>query len=82
MGRLRGASVFPIVQLTSAPNPSKKYPGQFRPELEVLEWRQLGGNQPAQIESPKGGSGGAAEQIGRAVQPPTVEEELNDSINF
>jgi hypothetical protein len=74
MSALRGASVFPIVQLTSAPNPSKKYPGQFRPELEVLEWRQLG-NQPAQIEQ-------QVEQIGKSVQPPTVEEELNDSINF
>jgi hypothetical protein len=82
MGRLRGASVFPVVQLTSAPMPSKKYPGRFRPELEVLQWRQLGGDQPAQIEAPKGGAGGATEQIGKPVQPPTIEEELNDKIGF
>jgi hypothetical protein len=50
---LRDASVFPIVRLTSAPMPSKKYPGRFRPELEILEWRQTGANQPAQIDSPK-----------------------------
>jgi len=54
--------------------PSKTYPGQFRPELEVLEWRQLG-NQPAQIEQQIG-------QIGKPVQPPTIQEELNDKIGF
>jgi hypothetical protein len=74
MRAIRGESVFPIVQLTSAPMPSKTYPGQFRPELEVLEWRQLG-NQPAQIEQQIG-------QIGKPVQPPTIQEELNDKIGF
>jgi len=60
--------------------PSKKFPGRFRPELEVLEWRQLGGNQPAQIEPPKGGSDTTTKQIGRRVVPVTVEEELDDEI--
>ena len=77
---LRGASVYPIVRPTSAPMPSKKFPGRFRPELEVLEWRQLGGNQPAQIEPPKGGSDTTTKQIGRRVVPVTVEEELDDEI--
>jgi hypothetical protein len=77
MGALRGASVFPIVQLTSAPMPSKKFPGRFRPEFEPIEWRQIGSNQPAQIESPK-----QAEQIGKPVEPVTMKEVLNDEIGF
>jgi hypothetical protein len=82
MSALRGACVYPIVQLTSAPMISKKFPGRFRPELEVLEWRQLGGKQPAQIESPKSGAGGATAQIGKPVEPVTIQEELDDEIPF
>jgi hypothetical protein len=78
MRRLRGASVYPVVRLTSVPKPSKKFPGQFRPELEVLGWQDLGDNQPAQIEPPK--QGGSAEQIGKPVEPVTTKEVLNDEI--
>jgi hypothetical protein len=78
MGVFRGASVFPIVQLTSAPMPSKKFPGRFRPELEIVEWRQGGGKQPAQVEPPK--QGGKPEQIGKPAEPVTTKEELNDEI--
>jgi hypothetical protein len=52
--------------------PSKTFPGRFRPEFEVLEWRQLG-NQPTQIEQ-------QVQQIGKRVKEPTIEEELNDSL--
>jgi hypothetical protein len=75
MGVLRGASVWPIVRLTSTPMPSKNFPGRFRPELEIVEWRQIGSNQPAQIESPK-----QAEQIGKPVKEPSFDEEMNDEI--
>jgi hypothetical protein len=80
MSALRGASVLPIVRLTSEPMPSKKFPGRFRPELEIVEWRQLDGNPQAQIEPPKSGAGGGAEQIGTPVAPVTIKEELNDSL--
>jgi hypothetical protein len=75
MGVLRGAAVLPIVKPTSAPMPSKKFPGRFRPELEIVEWRQIGANQPAQIESAK-----PTNQIGKPVVEPTLSEELNDEI--
>jgi hypothetical protein len=71
---LRGASVFPVVKLTSAPIPSKKFPGRFRPELECIEWRQLGGDKPVQIEPPK------PAEIGKPVEPVTTKEELDDEI--
>jgi len=77
MSMLRNAAVFPIVRLTSAPMPSKKYPGRFRPEFEVLEWRQISSDQPAQIEPSK-----QAEQIGKPVEPVTLKEELNDEIGI
>jgi hypothetical protein len=74
MSALRGVSVYPIVRLTSAPMASKKFPGRFRPEFEVLERRSLGGEQPAQIEqSPTG-------QIGKPVEPVTTEELLDDAV--
>jgi len=81
MSRLLGV-VFPIVQLTSVPMPSKKFPGRFRPEFEVIEFRDFSGGRQSvpQIESPK--SGGAAEQIGKPVKPVTTGEELDDSIPF
>jgi hypothetical protein len=77
MGKLRGVSVYPVIRFTSAPMPSKKYPARFRPEFEVLQWRQLGGDQPAQIEPPK-----QVNQIGKPVQPVTTEEELDDAVGF
>jgi hypothetical protein len=87
MGKLRGVSVFPVVRLTSIPMPSKKFPGRFRPEFEVIEFRDFreiggGGQSVPQIEAPKGGAGGATEQIGKPVKPVTVQEELDDSIPF
>jgi len=82
MAVLRGTPVSPIVTLTSAPMRSKKFPGRFRPELEVIEWRDLGGNQQAQIEAPETGSGGATERIGKPVAEPTPAQEMNDAIPF
>jgi hypothetical protein len=80
MGALRGASVFPVVQLTSAPMPSKKYPGRFRPEFEPIEWRQISSNKPAQIEHQQDAKLAAPEQIGEPVKEPTTGEVLDDKI--
>jgi hypothetical protein len=78
MSRLRGASVYPIVRLTSAPMSSKKFPGRFRPEFEIVEWRQIG---PAQIE-PLKQSPTPSEQIGKPVEPVTLKEELSDEVPY
>jgi hypothetical protein len=79
MCRWRGPNAVPIVRLTSVIMPSKKYPGRFRPELEIVKWHLIG-DQPAQIESPKPrGSGG---QTGKPAEPVTIQEELNDVIPF
>jgi hypothetical protein len=77
MSLLHDALVLPIVKPTSAPMASKKFPGRFRPELEIVGWRHIGADKPAQIESPK-----QAEQIGRPVAPVTTEQLLNDEIGF
>jgi hypothetical protein len=81
MSGLRGASVFPIIRLTSAPMPSTKFPGRFRPELEVEEWRLIGGNQTMQIEHQKEAKPTMPE-IGKPVAPVTMKEVLNDEIGF
>jgi hypothetical protein len=70
-----GAAVLPIVKPTSAPMASKKYPGRFRPELEIVGWRDLSGK-PVLIEAPK------LAEIGKPVTEPTTAEKLNDQIGF
>jgi hypothetical protein len=79
MCRLRGVIVAPIVRLTSVIMPSKKFPGRFRPELEIVKWHLIG-NQPAQIEPPK--PGGSAGQTCKPVEPVAAKEELSDEIPF
>jgi hypothetical protein len=79
MSLLRGRSVLPIVKLSWAMMNSDFGP-RPRPDFTIVEWRDLGGNQPAQIEPPK--QGGSAEQIGKSVEPVTTEEALNDKIPF
>jgi hypothetical protein len=75
MGALQGP-VLPIVKLAWAMMPSSFGP-RPRPDFIVESWRGFGGNQPAQIESPK-----QAEQIGKPVKEPTLAEEMNDEIGF
>jgi hypothetical protein len=74
IGKLRGLSVLPIVKLSWA-----MMNGDFgprpRPDFTIVEWRDLGDNQP-----PK--QGGSAEQIGKPVEPVTTKEVLNDEIPF
>jgi hypothetical protein len=79
---LRGANVAPIVKLSSKPMKTK-FGEKMRPDFEIIEFRELGGGgEPTLIESPKSGSGGAAEQIGKPVAPPTSKEIFNDEIGF
>ena len=81
---LRGANVAPILKLSSKPMKTK-FGTKMRPDFEIVEFREIGGGggqSVPQIESPKGGSGGGAEQIGKSVKPVTIEEELNDKIGF
>jgi hypothetical protein len=74
---LRGANVAPIVKLSSKPMKTK-FGTKMRPEFEVVEFRDIGGDRKTvpQIESPKT----ATEQVGRPVRPVSVGEELDDEI--
>jgi hypothetical protein len=80
---LWGVDVAPIVKLSSKPMRTG-FGTKMRPDFEIIEFREIrgGGGSAPQIEPPKGGSGGAAEQIGKPVKPVTIEEELNDSLPF
>jgi hypothetical protein len=82
MGALRGASVLPVVELTSATMKLKKVEGakKLRPEFKVYEdrWISLGGGQGG---TPLIGKPAPA-QIGKPVAPVTAEEELNDEIPY
>jgi hypothetical protein len=77
MGLLRGQSTLPVVKLSWAMMNSDFGP-RPRPDFIIIEWRDLGGNQPVQIEPPK--QGGSAEQLGKPVEPVTTKEVLNDEI--
>jgi hypothetical protein len=74
MRALRGAKVVPVVKLDAKQMPTKRGP-KMRPEFTVLEWRDLGGL-PAATAVP------ALEHIGQPVAPPSVNEELNDTLPF
>jgi hypothetical protein len=80
----RGTNVAPLLKLSAKPMKTS-FGTKMRPDFEVIEFREIGGGggqSVPQIESPKGGSGGAAEQVGRPVKPVTIEEEVGDSIPF
>ena len=68
MTRLQGTPVLPVVKLASAELPLTKFPGKFRPELEIVSWRQADTNAP--VEPPK------------LVAPKTAAAELEDEIPF
>jgi hypothetical protein len=74
MRSIRGARVVPVVKLTSA-TMKTQWGTKQRPEFEIVEWREInGGSTVRQIEH--------ASEVGHPVTPPTIEEELNDKINF
>jgi hypothetical protein len=70
MRGLRGARVVPVVELSSKLMKTKVGVKQ-RPEFTIIEWRDFGG---LQATAP------AIEHLGQPVEPPSVEEELNDSV--
>jgi hypothetical protein len=80
---LRGTNVAPVVKLSAKPMKTK-FGVKMRPDFEIVEFREIGGGGGPlqQIESPKTGSGGSTEQIGKPVKEPTTAEELNDGIPF
>jgi hypothetical protein len=80
---LRGENVAPILKLSAKPMKTK-FGTKMRPDFEIVEFREIGGGGQSvpQIESPKTGSGGTTEQIGKPVKPVTIEEDLNDAIPF
>jgi len=75
MRAMRGADVFPLVELSSAPMKTKRGT-KTRPEFRVVEWRQLG----------NGDAGPAAQRppttvaIGKPVAPVSSREALDDEI--
>jgi hypothetical protein len=79
MGVLRSRPVLPIVKLSWAMMPTSDFGPRPRPDFTIIEWRDLGGDQSAQIEPPKS-TPARSEKIGKPVQPVSIEEELNDSI--
>jgi hypothetical protein len=80
MWKWRGPNAVPIVRLTTVVMQSKKYPGRFRPELEIVRWHQIA-DQPAQIEPPKEPPK-QDETVGKTAKPATIKEEPDDEIPF
>jgi hypothetical protein len=78
MGVLRGDNVAPIVKLSWAMMPSA-YGPRPRPDFGILEWRNLGGKQPAQVEHKQGEEPALP---GKPVAVPTLSEEMGDEIPF
>jgi hypothetical protein len=74
MRRLRGSSVVPEVELTSKPMKTR-FGVKQRPEFKIIGWHLLGG-----------GNEKAPEQLALPglthVTPPSVKEDLNDSLPF
>jgi hypothetical protein len=84
MRRLRGADVTALVRPDSRPMKTKRGT-KLRPELTILEWREIGAakEQPVQLPAPQQPSAPqptAGEGVGKPVAPPTAEEELNDRL--
>jgi hypothetical protein len=78
MSLLRSLSVLPIIKLSWATMNSAFGP-RPRPDFTIVEWRDVGGNQPAQIEPPKRSP---SEQIGKPVKTVATNEPLEDEIPF
>jgi hypothetical protein len=85
MRRLRGANVVPEVELCSKTFPTK-HGRKPRPEFKIVDWHLLGKGGDANTAAlPGGHSGNGGEQPAlpglTSVQPPSLKEELNDSID-
>jgi len=77
MRKLRNANVVPLVELSAKSMPTK-FGTKLRPFFKIIDWRDLSGeSQPAiaALAPP-------VVDIGAAVKPVTVAEEINDEIPF
>jgi hypothetical protein len=78
MRALRGAGVFPVVELASAPMKGKF--AKTRPEFKIREWTDLSGG--AAATAPKAIESKPTAAIGRPVAQPTLQEAIDDEIPF
>jgi hypothetical protein len=75
----RKKPMLPIVELASAMMKSKM--AKLRPDFRVISWRDFGaGPATPQLSNPPAPK--PAPQIGKPVEPPTLAEEMDDSIPF
>jgi hypothetical protein len=74
MRTLRAAAAVPVVELASKPMVTE-FGQKMRPHFEITGWRSLGGGAAPQLEHKNA-------MPGTPVEPVTLKEELNDSVNF
>jgi hypothetical protein len=80
MRRIREAMVLPLVTLGARPMKTK-FGEKMRPHFEIVDWREFGRDgEPAPHIHHK--PSGSAEQIGKPVEPVTINKELSDEIPF
>ena len=77
MRAMRGADVFPLVELSSAPMKTKMGT-KIRPDFRVVEWRQLGDGEAGPVT----GAPPTTPAIGKPVSPVSSREALDDEIPF
>lgn len=75
MRAMRGADVFPVVELSSAPMKTKMGT-KIRPDFRVVGWRRLGDSETR----PDTGAPPTTPAIGKPVAPVSSREALNDEI--
>ena len=75
MRMIRGARVYPVVELSKKPMRTK-FGAKLRPEFVIQEWRSLGSPAVPNADVQ------AIEHIGEPVKPPTTAEILNDDLPF
>jgi hypothetical protein len=78
MRSLRAENVAPIVKLAAKPMKTQ-YGMKQRPDFDVVEFRSLGGVLPNKPTLQIGNKVGS-EKIGEPVEPPTIQEELDDDL--
>ena len=77
MRAMRGADVFPVVELSSAPMKTKMGT-KIRPDFRVVGWRRLGDGETGPVT----GAPPTTPAIGKPVAPVSSREALNDEIPF
>src|SRR5262245_46784647 len=82
--RMRGTNVTAVVRPDSR-QMKTKFGTKLRPEFTIIDWREIGGGQPAQLPPPTDPAGADAKppveskaEIGKPVKPVSREEEFKD----